>query len=103
MSKLIITCALCGVGTTKAQTPHVPITPDEIAADAVECVKAGASILHVHVRDENGANVMDKDRFVEVVGKIRSSVAKEGLDVVINVTTSGSKFSYEQRMSHLEV
>ncbi len=103
MSKLILTCALCGVGTTKAQNPNVPITPDEIAADSVECVKAGASVLHVHVRDENGVNVMDKDRFVEVVGKIRSSLAAEGLDAVINVTTSGSKFSYEQRMSHLEL
>lgn len=103
MSKLIITCALCGVGTTKEQTPYVPITPDEIAADAVECVKAGASVLHIHVRDENGVNTMDKDRFVEVVGKVRTSLAAEGLDAVINCTTSGSKFSYEQRMGHLEV
>jgi uncharacterized protein (DUF849 family) len=103
MSKLIITCALCGVGTTKAQTPHVPITPDEIAADAVECVKAGASVLHIHVRDENGVNTMDKDRFVEVVGKVRASLEAEGLDSVINCTTSGSKFSYEQRMAHLEL
>jgi 3-keto-5-aminohexanoate cleavage enzyme len=103
MSKLVITCALCGVGTTKEQTPHVPITPDEIAEDGLECVKAGASILHVHVRDAKGVNVMDKDIFLEVVGKIREKVAQAGLDVVINVTTSGSKFSYEQRMSHLEV
>ena len=103
MNKLIITCALCGVGTTKKQTPHVPITPDEIAQDGLECVQAGASILHVHVRDENGVNIMDKDVFAEVVGKIRQKVADAGLDVVINVTTSGSKFSYEQRMSHLEV
>jgi 3-keto-5-aminohexanoate cleavage enzyme len=101
MSKLIITCALCGVGTTKEQNPHVPITPDEIAADGLECVKAGASILHIHVRDAKGVNIMDKDIFVEVVGKIREKVAHAGLDVVINVTTSGSKFSYEQRMSHL--
>ncbi len=103
MSKLIITCALCGVGTTKEQNPNVPITPDEIAADAVECVKAGASVLHVHVRDKNGVNAMDKNIFAEVVGKIRDSLAKEGLDSVINVTTSGSKFSYEERMSHLEL
>jgi 3-keto-5-aminohexanoate cleavage enzyme len=101
MSKLIITCALCGVGTTKEQNPNTPITPDEIAADGLECVKAGASILHIHVRDANGVNVMDKDIFVEVVGKIREKVAAAGLDVVINVTTSGSKFTYEQRMSHL--
>jgi 3-keto-5-aminohexanoate cleavage enzyme len=101
MSKLIITCALCGVGTTKEQNPNVPITPDEIAADGLECVKAGASILHIHVRDAKGVNAMDKDIFVEVVGKIREKVAAAGLDVVINVTTSGSKFTYEQRMSHL--
>jgi 3-keto-5-aminohexanoate cleavage enzyme len=101
MSKLIITCALCGVGTTKDQNPHVPISPDEIAADGLECVKAGASILHIHVRDAKGVNVMDKDIFAEVVGKIRDKVAAAGLDVVINVTTSGSKFTYEQRMSHL--
>ena len=101
MSKLIVTCALCGVGTTKEQNPNVPITPDEIAADGLECVKAGASILHIHVRDAQGVNAMDKDIFVEVVGKIREKVAQAGLDVVINVTTSGSKFSYEQRMSHL--
>ena len=101
MSKLIITCALCGVGTNKEQTPHVPITPDEIAEDGLNCVKAGASILHIHVRDEKGVNAMDKDIFVEVVGKIRKKVAAAGLDVVINVTTSGSKFTYEQRMSHL--
>jgi 3-keto-5-aminohexanoate cleavage enzyme len=103
MGKLIITCALCGVGTTKEQNPNVPITPDEIAADALECVKAGASVLHIHVRDANGVNTMDKNVFVEVVGKVRASLAKEGLDAVINVTTSGSKFSYEQRMSHLEL
>lgn len=103
MSKLIITCALCGVGTTKEQNPHVPITPDEIAADAVESVKAGASVLHIHVRDKNGLNAMDKNIFAEVVGKVRDSLGKEGLDAVINVTTSGSKFSYEQRMSHLEL
>jgi 3-keto-5-aminohexanoate cleavage enzyme len=89
------------VGTTKDQNPNVPITPDEIAADGLECVKAGASILHIHVRDAKGVNVMDKDIFVEVVGKIREKVAAAGLDVVINVTTSGSKFTYEQRMSHL--
>ena len=50
-----------------------------------------------------GANIMDKDIFVEVVGKIREESGPAGLDVVINVTTSGSKFSYEQRMSHLEL
>ena len=49
--KLIITAAVCGAGTTKAQNPHVPITPDEIAADVVACAKAGAAIApHTRTR-----------------------------------------------------
>ncbi|MDR2131949.1 MAG: 3-keto-5-aminohexanoate cleavage protein [Clostridiales Family XIII bacterium] len=103
MGKLIITAALCGAGTTKAQTPHVPITPDEIAADSVACVKAGASVLHIHVRDKDGANSMDTEIFVEAVGKIRAALAAEGLDAILNLTTSGSKFSEELRMGHLPV
>jgi 3-keto-5-aminohexanoate cleavage enzyme len=101
MGKLIITAALCGAGTTKKQTPHVPITPDEIAADSVACVKAGATILHIHVRDNAGANTMDTGVFIEVVGKIRAALKAEALDAVLNLTTSGSKFSEELRMAHL--
>jgi uncharacterized protein (DUF849 family) len=101
--KLIITAALCGAGTSKAQTPHVPITPDEIAADAVACVKAGASIIHIHVRDENGKNSMKTEIFVEVVGKVRKAIAEAGLDVVINLTTSGSAFSEDLRVGHLPI
>jgi len=101
--KLIITAALVGAGTTRAQTPHVPITPDEIAADVVECVKAGASVAHLHVRDENGKNSMATDKFVEVVTKVRKAVADAGLDVVLNLTTSGSAFSEELRVAHLPV
>jgi uncharacterized protein (DUF849 family) len=99
--KLIITAALCGAGTTKAQTPHVPVTPDEIAADAVACAKEGAAIIHIHVRDEEGKNTMATEKFVEVVGKVRKAVSDEGLDVVLNLTTSGSKFSEELRLAHL--
>jgi len=101
--KLIITAALVGAGTTRAQTPHVPITPDEIAADVVECAKAGASVAHLHVRDENGKNSMATDKFVEVVTKVRKAVADAGLDVVLNLTTSGSAFSEELRVAHLPV
>lgn len=99
--KLIITCALCGTGTTKAQTPYVPITPDEIAADAVAVVKAGASVLHIHVRDENGVNTMNTARFVEVVTKVRNALKAEHLDAVLNLTTSGTKFTIEERTRHL--
>jgi uncharacterized protein (DUF849 family) len=103
MGKLIITAALCGAGTTKAQTPHVPVTSDEIAADSVACVKAGASVVHIHVRDKDGVNSMDTDIFIEVIEKVRAALAAEGLDAILNLTTSGSKFSDELRMGHLPI
>ena len=99
--KLIITCALTGAGTTKAQTPHVPVTPEEIAADVVTVAKAGAAVAHIHVRDVEGANTMDPEVFVRVVEKAREAVAKAGVDIVFNLTTSGSKFSEEWRTGHL--
>jgi uncharacterized protein (DUF849 family) len=101
--KLIITAALVGAGTTRAQTPHVPITADEIVADVIACAKAGAAIAHLHVRDENGKNSMKTEIFTEVVGKVRKAVADAGLDVVLNLTTSGSAFSEELRLAHLPI
>lgn len=103
MKKIIITAALCGAGTTKAQTPYVPITPEEIAADSVACVKAGASVIHIHIRDAEGKNTMETARWVEVVTKVREALAAENLDAVLNLTSSGSKFPEEMRLAHLPV
>jgi len=102
MNELIITVALCGAGTTKKQTPHVPLTPDEIAADVVACAKAGASVAHIHVRDKDGNNTMDTDIFVETVDKVKNACAAAGVDVVLNLTTSGSKFPDELRLNQLK-
>ncbi len=99
--KLIITAALCGAGTTKQQTPYVPVTPEEISDDAIACAKAGASVIHIHVRDKDGVNTMETEKFVEVVGLIREKAAREGVDLVINLTTSGSKWPEELRRAHL--
>ena len=74
--KLIITAALCGAGTMKSQTPYVPVTPEEIAADAVACAKAGASVIHIHVRDDEGKNTMETERFCYVVNLVREELAK---------------------------
>lgn len=101
--KLIITAALCGAGTTKAQTPYVPITPEEIAADAVACAKAGASVIHIHVRDENGVNSMDTGRFCQVVNLVREACARAGVDPVLNLTTSGSRWPEDVRRAHLPI
>lgn len=101
--KLIIQVALCGAGTTKKQTPYVPITPDEIAKDVVNCAKAGAAIAHIHVRDKDGVNTMDTEVFKETVYKTREALAKENLDIILNLTTSGSKFSEDLRLAHLPI
>lgn len=101
--KLIITAALCGAGTTKKQTPCVPITPEEIAADAVACAKAGAAVIHIHVRDENGVNSMDTKRFCQVVDLVREECGKAGVDPVLNLTTSGSKWPEDIRRAHLPI
>lgn len=101
--KIIITAALCGAGTTKKQTPYVPVTPEEIAADAVACAKAGASVIHIHVRDEQGNNTMETARFCQVVELCREELEKAGVDAVLNLTTSGSKFPEDMRRAHLPI
>jgi 3-keto-5-aminohexanoate cleavage enzyme len=101
--KIVITVALCGAGTTRAATPHVPITPDEIANDAVACVKAGASVVHIHVRDEAGGNSMATEKWVEVIELTRKKAAAAKVDMVLNLTTSGSKFSEDLRVAHLPI
>lgn len=102
-SKLIITAAICGAGTTRQQSPHVPITPDEIAAEVVAVAKAGAAVAHLHVRDAEGKNSMDTEIFKEAVGKTRDAIQKAGVDIVLNLTSSGSKFSEDLRVAHLPI
>jgi uncharacterized protein (DUF849 family) len=103
MNKLIISAALTGVGTTREQSPHVPLTPEEIAADVVNVAKAGAAVAHLHVRDEKGTNSMDTDLFVDVVKKVRNAMRDAGIDIVLNLTTSGSKWPEDIRLAHLPI
>jgi uncharacterized protein (DUF849 family) len=81
----------------------VPITADEIAADVVTVAKAGAAVAHIHVRDEAGVNTMDPEIFVGVVNAVREAVKKAGVDIALNLTTSGSKFTDEWRIGHLPI
>ncbi len=96
MAKTIISAALTGAATPKKLNPNIPTTPEEIAKDAVACWKAGAAIVHLHMRDENGIGTMDHERFAETVKLIR-----EQSDVVLNLTTSGGLGTDEVRMQHL--
>ncbi len=105
MDKLIITCALTGTTTTKEQNSSVPVTPEEIAADAVKVVRAGASVLHIHVRDENGLGTMAYDAFEKTFNCVTEALKSEGLDAVINLTTSGrygGTAPLEERVGHLK-
>ncbi|MGI5349534.1 3-keto-5-aminohexanoate cleavage protein [Streptomyces sp. CA-250714] len=80
---VIITCALTGAGDTVGRSPHVPVTPEQIAASAVEAAEAGAAVVHIHVRDpETGAPSRDRRLYREVVERIKET----GTDVVINLT-----------------
>ncbi|MEV6476451.1 3-keto-5-aminohexanoate cleavage protein [Streptomyces sp. NPDC051657] len=80
---VIITCALTGAGDTVGRSPHVPVTPEQIAASAVDAAGAGAAVVHIHVREpETGAPSRDPRLYREVVERIRET----GTDVVINLT-----------------
>ncbi|MCM1990135.1 3-keto-5-aminohexanoate cleavage protein [Oceanirhabdus seepicola] len=63
MEKLIITAAICGAEVTKEHNPAVPYTVEEIASEAEKAYKAGASIIHLHVREDDGTPTQDKERF----------------------------------------
>lgn len=99
-NKVIITAALTGAMTPKDMNPSIPLTPEEIAQDAYDCWKAGAAVVHLHMRDDKGFGTMDKEKFKKTIELIKE---RTDCDVVINCTTSGdSKATYEARMAHLD-
>jgi uncharacterized protein (DUF849 family) len=70
--KIFVTCAVTGNLTTRRHTPHLPVTPGEIADSALEAAQAGAAIAHIHVRHpETGAPSMELAYYREVVERIR--------------------------------
>ncbi|MFL4982552.1 MAG: 3-keto-5-aminohexanoate cleavage protein [Xanthobacteraceae bacterium] len=88
--KVMISCAVTGSADTPAKNPAVPVTPQQIAASALDAAKAGAAIVHIHVRDPQTTRPsMDIAHYREVVERIRGS----GSDVLINLTTGpGARF-----------
>jgi uncharacterized protein (DUF849 family) len=80
---VFVTCAVTGVGDTAVRSDRVPVTPDQIAAAAIEAAQAGAAVAHIHVRDPaTGKGSRDPRLYREVVERIRAS----DTDVVINLT-----------------
>jgi 3-oxoadipate:acetyl-CoA acetyltransferase len=96
-SPLIVNVALTGMVPTKADNPAVPITPAEIVEDAERCVQAGASIVHVHARDEDGAPTWRAEVYAEIVGGIRERCPA----VIVCVSTSGRMWSELERRAEV--
>ncbi|MBY9018085.1 MAG: 3-keto-5-aminohexanoate cleavage protein [Candidatus Lokiarchaeota archaeon] len=86
MEKLIITAAICGAEVIKNQNPIVPYTVKEIGQEAESAFKAGASIIHLHVREDDGTPTQSKERFKECIDEIK----KRCPDVIIMPSTGGA-------------
>jgi len=82
-NEVFITCAVTGAGDSTGRSPHVPKSPEQIANACLDAARAGAAIVHVHVRDpETGKNSRKLEYYDEVVERIRAS----DVDVIINLT-----------------
>lgn len=100
MEKLIITAAICGAEVTKENNPNVPYTVEEIGREAEAAYKAGASIIHLHVREDNGSPTQRKERFSECMDEIRRRCP----DVIIQPSTGGAVgMSDEERLQSTEL
>jgi uncharacterized protein (DUF849 family) len=84
VDRVILTVAPTGSTTSRDKCPYVPLTPQEIAEETYLCWKAGASAVHLHVRDGDGKACMDYEKFEEAVKLIH-----DRCDIVINMTTAG--------------
>ncbi|API60502.1 3-keto-5-aminohexanoate cleavage protein [Tardibacter chloracetimidivorans] len=96
MSKVIITCAVTGSVHTPSMSPYLPITPDEIVADAVAAAEAGAAMIHLHARDPKTGKPTPSP---EIFGQFLSRI-KQQTDAIINITTGGALgMSMEDRLA----
>jgi 3-keto-5-aminohexanoate cleavage enzyme len=96
-SPLIVNVALTGMVPTKADNPAVPVTPSEIVEDAERCVRAGASIVHVHARDDDGAPTWRAAVYAEIVGGIRERCP----GAIVCVSTSGRSWKELERRAEV--
>lgn len=86
MEKLIITAAICGAEVTKEHNPNVPYTVEEIANEAHRAYEAGASIIHLHVREDDGRPTQSKDRFEQCINAIKEKCP----DAIVQPSTGGA-------------
>ncbi len=93
----IITASLTGPVATKADNPNMPGSPAEIARDAKECYDAGASVIHIHLRDDQGRMTTDLD-----VARRTVEAVREACPGIVQLSTGGLDFPYEDRMRIVE-
>ena len=94
-NKVIITCAVTGSIHTPTMSPHLPITADQVAQQAIDAAEAGASILHLHARNPDGSPTPDPKAFMEFLPRI-----KQNSDAVVNITTGGGHgMTLEERLA----
>src|SRR5438309_10698777 len=95
-SKVIVTCALTGSVHTPTMSRYLPITPDQIAQQAIDAAHAGAAILHLHARDpKDGRPSPDPNVFMQFLPRI-----KQSCDAIVNITTGGAvTMTVDQRIS----
>lgn len=99
MEKLIITAALCGAETTREDNPNLPVTVQEIAQAGIEAAQAGAAILHLHMRDEEGAASQDPELFAAAQNRIQKET-----DVILQFSTGGAVgMTLAERMGPLQI
>jgi uncharacterized protein (DUF849 family) len=93
--KVMISCAVTGSADTPGKNPAVPVTPEQIANSCLDAAKAGAAIVHIHVRDPKTTKPsMDKALYKEAVDRIR----EKNTDVLINLTTGpGARFYHDEK------
>jgi len=100
MKKIILTAAITGAATFPSQSPYIPITPKQIADEAVDACKAGAAVVHIHARNpEDGRPSASIDHYREIVSSIKSRC-----DVVICITTgAGAGMTIEERTATISL
>jgi 3-keto-5-aminohexanoate cleavage enzyme len=96
-NKTIITAALTGVLANRSQCPHIPYTPEEIAEEALRATNAGASILHIHARKNDGSPAYD----IETYKSIGEEVRKRVPNAIINYSTGAVGISRHERIHHV--
>jgi 3-keto-5-aminohexanoate cleavage enzyme len=97
MKPLIICAAVTGGAPPKARTPHHPVTPQAVADEMMACWRAGASMIHIHARLEDGSTVMDVGAYRAIIDKVLA----QGCDAIINVSAGddGGKADHAMRLS----